>query len=204
MYLTFLPSNYDLGLPFDWINENNLFRFNMSGLSFSTHQMIWQGKGSEREWVLKKIKEKDLGPRWGTVKTTIFENEPSLFCYRYYRWRAKYWNSRCWNRKIGGTRLDTSLVILMKNRETLRNSRYSVNQSQKTVLVRGLSGFLYWYKLKYQLLKSVTTELQIPACIQRFYLRAAISDCLLIGFIRTTETLRKNWNKQFDIWNWWK
>ncbi len=25
-----------------------------------------------------------------------------------------------------------------------------------------------------------------------FYLRAAISDCLLIGFIRGTETLRKN------------
>jgi hypothetical protein len=25
-----------------------------------------------------------------------------------------------------------------------------------------------------------------------FYLRAAISDCLLIGFIRATETLRKN------------
>jgi hypothetical protein len=28
--------------------------------------------------------------------------------------------------------------------------------------------------------------------IVRFYLRAAISDCLLIGFIRATETLRKN------------
>jgi hypothetical protein len=34
--------------------------------------------------------------------------------------------------------------------------------------------------------------MQITACIQRFYLRAAISDCLLIGFIRATETLRKN------------
>jgi hypothetical protein len=34
---------------------------------------------------------------------------------------------------------------------------------------------------------------------QHFYLRAAISDCLLIGFIRATETLRKNWNTQFDI-----
>jgi hypothetical protein len=27
---------------------------------------------------------------------------------------------------------------------------------------------------------------------ESFYLRAAISDCLLIGFIRATETLRKN------------
>jgi hypothetical protein len=32
-----------------------------------------------------------------------------------------------------------------------------------------------------------------------FYLRSAILDCLLIGFIRTTETLRKNWKKKFDI-----
>ncbi len=31
--------------------------------------------------------------------------------------------------------------------------------------------------------------------IAYFYLRAAISDCLLIGFIRATETLRKNWKK---------
>jgi hypothetical protein len=29
-------------------------------------------------------------------------------------------------------------------------------------------------------------------CLVDFYLRAAISDCLLIGFIRATETLRKN------------
>ena len=35
-------------------------------------------------------------------------------------------------------------------------------------------------------------RLLITSCIQRFYLRAAISDCLLIGFIRATETLRKN------------
>jgi hypothetical protein len=27
----------------------------------------------------------------------------------------------------------------------------------------------------------------------------AISDCLLIGFIRATETLGKNWSKHFDI-----
>ncbi len=31
-----------------------------------------------------------------------------------------------------------------------------------------------------------------------FYLRTVISDCLLIGFIRETETLRKNWNNQFE------
>jgi hypothetical protein len=31
------------------------------------------------------------------------------------------------------------------------------------------------------------------------YLRHVISDCLLIGFIRATEILRKNWNKQFEI-----
>ncbi len=34
---------------------------------------------------------------------------------------------------------------------------------------------------------------------ESFYLRAAISDCLLIRFIRATETLRKNWNKQNSI-----
>jgi hypothetical protein len=32
----------------------------------------------------------------------------------------------------------------------------------------------------------------VKTCIFDFYLRAAISDCLLIGFIRATETLRKN------------
>ncbi len=31
------------------------------------------------------------------------------------------------------------------------------------------------------------------------YLRDVISGCLLIGFIRATEPLRKNWNKQFEI-----
>jgi hypothetical protein len=30
------------------------------------------------------------------------------------------------------------------------------------------------------------------AAIFNFYLRAAISDCLLIGFIRARETLKKN------------
>jgi hypothetical protein len=35
-------------------------------------------------------------------------------------------------------------------------------------------------------------DLQWWADFHYFYLRAAISDCLLIGFIRTTETLRKN------------
>jgi hypothetical protein len=33
----------------------------------------------------KKIEDKDLGPRWGPVKTCVFENEPSLFCCRYCR-----------------------------------------------------------------------------------------------------------------------
>jgi hypothetical protein len=36
---------------------------------------------------------------------------------------------------------------------------------------------------------SSKVEMQITVCIHRFYLRAAISDCLLIGFIRATETL---------------
>jgi hypothetical protein len=31
-----------------------------------------------------------------------------------------------------------------------------------------------------------------PLQLYNLYLRAAISDCLLIGFIRATETLRKN------------
>jgi hypothetical protein len=30
-----------------------------------------------------------------------------------------------------------------------------------------------------------------------FYVRAAISDCLLIGFIRAIETLTKNWNADY-------
>jgi hypothetical protein len=36
----------------------------------------------------------------------------------------------------------------LKKRETLRNSRYSENQSEKTVPVRGLSGFQYWLTKK--------------------------------------------------------
>ena len=43
--------------------------------------------------------------------------------------------------------------------------------------------------------------LQITACIPRFYLRAAISDCLLIGFIRATETLKKELKKAIRDWN---
>ncbi len=35
---------------------------------------------------------------------------------------------------VGGTRRGTSLVTLLNNRETLRNARYSANQSLKTVL----------------------------------------------------------------------
>jgi len=48
-----------------------------------------------------------------------------------------YGETSVFNRDCGqlvGIRRDTSLVTLLKNRETLRNTRYSVNQSQKTVL----------------------------------------------------------------------
>ncbi len=41
------------------------------------------------------------------------------------------------------TNNNSSLVTLLTNRETLRNERYSGNQSQQTSLGRGLSEFLY-------------------------------------------------------------
>ena len=40
-------------------------------------------EAGKREWSYKKFEEEGLGPRWGPVKTVIFENEPSLFCCRY-------------------------------------------------------------------------------------------------------------------------
>jgi hypothetical protein len=39
-------------------------------------------------------------------------------------------------------------------------------------------------------------RLRMASEMYDFYLRTAISDCLLIGFIRATETLRKNWKKK--------
>ncbi len=42
-------------------------------------------------------------------------------------------------------------------------------------------------------------DTQISRISRSFYLRDVISDYLLIGFIRATETLKKNWNKKFDI-----
>jgi hypothetical protein len=73
------------------------------------------------------------------------------------------------SREPGGTRQDSSLVTLVTNREKLRNECYSeARRTTKDNPCRGLSEFLH--------------------C---FYLRAAISDCLLIGFIRAEPILAR-------------
>jgi hypothetical protein len=108
-------------------------------------------KGSE-SGAYKKVEAKGLGPRWGPVKTAIFENEPTLFCCRYCRWRAKY----CRNIETRGVEALRSaehdetrhLWLCWRTERCWETSVARANQSQKTVLPRGLSVFLYWYLTK--------------------------------------------------------